>query len=84
VSARGTTLVVVTHETAPLAGVLTRAVVVDHGRIAYDGPLPPGHALDEAHAHHHPHPAPVGTRRAYRMDQPTVTTRARGAADEER
>ena len=85
VSARGATLVVVTHETAPLAGVLTRAVVVDHGRIAYDGPLLPGHALDEAHVHHHPHAvAPRGSRRAYRMDQPTVTPRARGAAEEDR
>ena len=85
VSVRGTTLVVVTHETAPLAGVLSRAVVVDHGRIAYDGPLLPGHALDESDVHHHPHPpTPAGARQGYRMDQPTVTTRARGAAEEER
>ena len=31
---RGTTLLVVTHEAGPLAGVLARAVVVDHGRSA--------------------------------------------------
>ena len=39
VSATGTTLVVVTHEVGALAGVLSRAVVADHGRISYDGPL---------------------------------------------
>jgi zinc transport system ATP-binding protein len=85
VSASGTTLVVVTHETAPLAGVLTRAVVVDHGRIAHDGPLFPGHALDEADAHHHPHgPTSRGSRPGYRMDQPTVTPRRGGVAEEDR
>ncbi|MDK3256785.1 metal ABC transporter ATP-binding protein [Blastococcus capsensis] len=81
VSSGGTTLVVVTHETAPLAGVLTRAVVVDHGRISYDGPLLPGHTLDEPDPHHHPHDtAPRG----YRMDQPTVTTRRGGSAEQGR
>jgi zinc transport system ATP-binding protein len=39
VAAAGTTLVVVTHELGALSGVLTRAVVADHGRIAHDGPL---------------------------------------------
>ena len=39
VSAAGTTLVVVTHEIGALSGVLTRAVVVDHGLLSYDGPL---------------------------------------------
>src|SRR3712207_8821645 len=52
VSATGTTLLVVTHETAALAGVLTRAVVVDHGRIAYDGSL--AGAAADAGGHHHP------------------------------
>ncbi|CCG02485.1 metal ABC transporter ATP-binding protein [Blastococcus saxobsidens] len=80
ISALGTTLVVVTHETAPLAGVLTRAVVVDHGRISYDGPLLPGQ--DEPDPHHHP--APRGTRRGYRMDQPTVTPRRGGSAEQGR
>jgi zinc transport system ATP-binding protein len=36
---RGVTLLVVTHEVAPLAGVLTRSVVVGDGRIVHDGPL---------------------------------------------
>ncbi len=39
-AARGVPMIVVTHEIAPLADVLTRAVVVEDGRIAYDGPLP--------------------------------------------
>ncbi|WP_448613553.1 metal ABC transporter ATP-binding protein [Modestobacter sp. URMC 112] len=51
-SAAGTTLVVVTHETGPLAGVLTRAVVVDHGRIGYNGPLA-GAELDAGAGGHH-------------------------------
>jgi zinc transport system ATP-binding protein len=72
VAATGTTLVVVTHETGPLAGVLTRAVVVDHGRIGYDGPLAGAGAGDGGH--HHPG-EPDGPRRGgYRQDQPRVTT----------
>jgi zinc transport system ATP-binding protein len=73
VSATGTTLLVVTHEAGPLTGVLTRAVVVDHGRIGYDGPL----AGAEPHAdggHHHPEDAGQPPRRGYRLDQPRVTS----------
>ncbi|MGY1820921.1 metal ABC transporter ATP-binding protein [Geodermatophilus sp. SYSU D00079] len=73
VSATGTTLLVVTHETGPLAGVLTRAVVVDHGRIGYDGPL----AGAEPHAgggHHHPEDAGQPPAKGYRLDQPRVTS----------
>lgn len=81
VTAGGTTLVVVTHEAAPLAGVLHRAVVVDHGRLAYDGPLDQASAHEEPGVHHHaPDRGPGG----YRLDQPTVTTRARRPDDEER
>ena len=72
VSATGTTLLVVTHETAALVGVLTRAVVVDHGRIAYDGPL-----ADAGHVgggHHHPEGTGQPPSRGYRLDQPRVTT----------
>jgi zinc transport system ATP-binding protein len=72
VSATGTTLVVVTHETGPLSGVLSRAVVVDHGRISYDGPL--AGAGPVPGGDHHPegtgHPSAGG----YRIDQPRVTT----------
>ncbi|HET7477368.1 MAG TPA: ATP-binding cassette domain-containing protein, partial [Dermatophilaceae bacterium] len=38
-AAAGTTMVVVTHELAALAEVVTRVVVVDGGRIRFDGPL---------------------------------------------
>lgn len=72
VSAAGTTLLVVTHETAALAGVLTRAVVVDHGRIAYDGPLVGAEPTSDGH--HHPEGTGLPPARGYRQDQPRVTT----------
>jgi zinc transport system ATP-binding protein len=61
---RGVTLLVVTHEVGPLAGVLTRSVVVSDGRIVHDGALlhpaatAPG-SLDAGHddAHHLADPA---------------------------
>ena len=81
ISAVGTTLVVVTHEAAPLAGILARAVVVDHGRVAYDGPLAQASAHEEPGVHHH---APDREPSGYRLDQPTVTTRPRRTADGER
>ncbi|WNV76973.1 metal ABC transporter ATP-binding protein [Geodermatophilus sp. DSM 44513] len=63
VAAAGTTLVVVTHELGALSGVLTRAVVADHGCIAYDGPLAGAGAavtgLDGGH-HHAPQHSPAG------------------------
>jgi zinc transport system ATP-binding protein len=74
VSATGTTLVVVTHETGPLSGVLSRAVVVDHGRLSYDGPLAgagPGSGSD---GHHHPGEPAGPPATGYRIDQPRVTT----------
>lgn len=76
VSAAGTTLLVVTHETGPLAGVLTRAVVVDHGRIRYDGPLAGAEAADrQGNGDHHCGTPEDGARPGYRLDQPTVTAR---------
>jgi zinc transport system ATP-binding protein len=60
---RGVTLLVVTHEVGPLAGVLTRSVVVSDGRIVHDGPLlHPGAAVavPDSHdddAHHLDDPA---------------------------
>lgn len=38
-AATGVTLVVVTHEVGPLAGTITRAVVMQRGHVVYDGPL---------------------------------------------
>ena len=70
----GTTLVVVTHETGHLAGVLDRAVVMDSGRIRYDGPLA-GAEPDAGGGHHHPEPQ-TRDRRSYRIDQPRVGNHA--------
>ena len=75
VSAAGTTLLVVTHETGPLARVLRRAVVVDHGRIRYDGPL--AGAEPWAVGGHHHGPSPDRDRPGYRLDQPRVGADAR-------
>ncbi|UOY03310.1 metal ABC transporter ATP-binding protein [Blastococcus sp. PRF04-17] len=76
VSAAGTTLLVVTHEAGPLSGVLTRAVVVDHGRIRYDGPLPEAAAHGGHGDEHCAEPEPPV--RGYRLDQPTVSVRTAG------
>ena len=52
-SAAGTTILVVLHETGPLAGDIRRAVVLDHGRVVHDGAeqdrprLHPGHGHPE-------------------------------------
>jgi zinc transport system ATP-binding protein len=73
VSASGTTLLVVTHETGPLTGVLTRAVVVDHGRIGYDGPLAGAESPADG-GHHHPEDAGQPPAKGYRLDQPRVTS----------
>ena len=69
---RGATIVLVAHELGPLAPLVTRAVVMRDGRIAYDGgPLGDhevhGSGFGEPHAHHcHPPqqgtPAPTGQR----------------------
>jgi zinc transport system ATP-binding protein len=69
VSAAGTTLVVVTHETGPLAGVLRRAVVVDSGLLTYDGPLAGTGALTGPDCHHPGEPTGPPAR-GYRLDQP--------------
>ena len=71
VKAIGTTLLVVTHETGPLSGVLDRAVVVDSGRIRYDGPLA-GAERWSGDGHHHGDEPEAPDRRSYRIDQPQV------------
>lgn len=55
---RGATIVLVAHELGPLAPLVTRAVVMRDGRVAYDGaPLGDHEVHDptfgEPHAHHH-------------------------------
>jgi zinc transport system ATP-binding protein len=55
--ADGGTVVLVAHELGPLRPLVTRAVVVHHGRIAHDGPVPEpaGHHAEPGHDHVHPH-----------------------------
>jgi zinc transport system ATP-binding protein len=43
------TILLVAHELGPAAGVVTRSICVDAGRITYDGPP----LTDEAHHHDH-------------------------------
>jgi zinc transport system ATP-binding protein len=76
VAALGATLIVVTHELAPLSDVLHRAVVVDHGLITFDGPLPEVGATAGTDGHHHAADTGEPPRRGYRLDQPQVLPRA--------
>ena len=58
-SNNGGSVVLVAHELGPLAGLIRRAVVMAHGKVASDGPPPEPeghHALPE-HVHLHPHAA---------------------------
>ncbi len=60
----GLTLLVVTHETAPLRGLFTREVTVQGGRITRDralGPGTPEDGLDWDDGHHHPGDRAAGT-----------------------
>ena len=64
---RGTTLLVVLHEVGPLADLITRTVVLDHGRVAHDGaPWADGHVggywidTDRHHVHGNPTASPHG------------------------
>lgn len=53
----GGTVLLVAHELGPLAPIVSRAVVLHHGRIVHDGPVPQpaGHHADPDHDHVHPH-----------------------------
>jgi zinc transport system ATP-binding protein len=55
----GATLVVVLHEAGPLASLIDRAVVLEHGRVVHDGAMPRAadHHADPGHDHVHPHAA---------------------------
>ncbi|MGP5481444.1 metal ABC transporter ATP-binding protein [Brachybacterium alimentarium] len=50
-SARGTTILVVLHETGLLEGDIHRAVVLDHGHVVHDGPAKDRPHLDPGHGH---------------------------------
>jgi zinc transport system ATP-binding protein len=56
---RGGTVLLVAHELGPIEPLIDRAVVVHHGRIAYEGavPEPAGHHAEPGHDHVHPHAA---------------------------
>lgn len=60
-AAAGTTLLVVTHEVGPLVPLVTRAVVMRDGRVAYDGPMTADMvgASDAAGLHAHGSPPPA-------------------------
>lgn len=53
----GGTVLLVAHELGPLRPLISRAVVVHHGRVVRDGavPEPAGHHADPEHDHVHPH-----------------------------
>lgn len=48
-SLSGRTFVMVSHGLGPIADLVTRAVVLDEGRIVHDGPTAPEHWTDIAH-----------------------------------
>lgn len=56
-AAGGGTILLVAHELGPIEPLIDRAVVVHHGRIAYEGavPQPAGHHAEPGHDHVHPH-----------------------------
>lgn len=49
---QGTTVIVVLHETGPLRSLLTRAILLDEGRIIYDGEVPEHLPHDPSDDHH--------------------------------
>ncbi|MGI8335337.1 metal ABC transporter ATP-binding protein [Actinomadura scrupuli] len=59
---QGRTLVLVAHELGPMEPMITRAVVLDAGRIAHEGapPAPEGECAAPGHEHLHPHGPAAG------------------------
>lgn len=57
-SASGVTMLIVTHELGPMLPVVSRALVMDRGRLSYDGPVLPEHAGHVGGHHHLDEPAP--------------------------
>jgi len=51
------TVLLVAHELGPLQPLIDRAVVLHHGEVVHDGPVPApaGHHADPGHDHVHPH-----------------------------
>ncbi len=48
----GLTVLLVAHELGSMADLVTRAVVLDRGKVSYDGP-PLSHHGHQSHSHHH-------------------------------
>ena len=57
--ARGTTVLLVTHELGPVASLITRTVVVRDGLVVYDGPPRTGPVEGSEHDHPHGDSAPA-------------------------
>ncbi len=53
---RGLTVLVVLHELGELAPLVSRCVVLRHGRVVHDGAPPPARNGHAAHDHEHVHP----------------------------
>jgi zinc transport system ATP-binding protein len=49
----GSSILLVAHELGPLRPLIDRAVVLDAGEIAYDGPVEGVMHEDHSHVHHH-------------------------------
>jgi zinc transport system ATP-binding protein len=54
----GTTVLFVLHELGPMADLIDRAVLLQDGRVTYDGPPPEESELEAFHTHHHAQPKP--------------------------
>ncbi len=52
----GATVVLVLHELGLMGELIDRAIVLDDGRVTYDGPAPHEESLAEFQAHHHSPP----------------------------
>ncbi|GAB4083674.1 metal ABC transporter ATP-binding protein [Myceligenerans cantabricum] len=70
--ARGVTVLVVLHELGELAGLVTRAVVLRHGRVVHDGAPPRPRTGHGAESHHHQHPHDDEARRRSPLTQHPV------------
>ncbi|MET0931276.1 MAG: metal ABC transporter ATP-binding protein, partial [Aeromicrobium sp.] len=51
--AEGTSVLLVAHELGPLRPLIDRAVVLDAGRVTYDGPVEAIHDAEHVHVHEH-------------------------------
>ncbi|WP_318843070.1 metal ABC transporter ATP-binding protein [Myceligenerans pegani] len=69
---RGVTVLVVLHELGELTELVTRAVVLRHGRVVHDGAPPRPRAAHDAVSHRHVHPHDDEARRPAPLTQNPV------------